>query len=37
LPPRAALGIADEFAWLSGMQDARKPFMALTHCLCTPP
>jgi protease-4 len=37
LPPRAALGIAGEFAWLSGIQDARKPFMALTHCLCTPP
>ena len=37
LAPRAALGIAGEFAWLSGIQDARKPFMALTHCLCTPP
>ena len=37
LPPRAALGIADEFAWLSEISDKRQPFMALTHCLCTPP
>lgn len=37
MPPRAALGIVGEFAWLSEISDARKPFMALTHCLCTPP
>jgi protease-4 len=37
LPPHAALGIVDEFAWLADLSQSRKPFMALTHCLCTPP
>ena len=37
LPPQAALGIANDLSWLSGITSERKPFMALTHCLCTDP
>ena len=37
LPPQAALGIANDLSWLSGITSERKPFMALTHCLCTNP
>lgn len=37
LPPQAALGIASDLSWLSGITSERKPFMALTHCLCTDP
>ncbi|OYO30034.1 signal peptide peptidase SppA [Janthinobacterium sp. PC23-8] len=37
LPPAAALGIASDLGWLSGITSERKPFMALTHCLCTNP
>ncbi len=37
LPPQAALGIASDLSWLSGITSERKPFMALTHCLCTNP
>ncbi|OBV36926.1 signal peptide peptidase SppA [Janthinobacterium psychrotolerans] len=37
LPPQAALGVANDLAWLSGITSERKPFMALTHCLCTNP
>ena len=37
LPPGAALDIASELGWLSGLSDAHQPFMALTHCLCRAP
>lgn len=37
LPPQAALGVATDLAWLSDMTRERKPFMALTHCLCSDP
>jgi protease-4 len=37
LPPAAALEIAQDFSWLSEMGTGRKPFMALTHCMCSPP
>ncbi|HAT33561.1 MAG TPA: signal peptide peptidase SppA [Janthinobacterium sp.] len=37
LPPAAALGIAKDLSWLSGLSEERKPFMALTHCLCGSP
>ena len=37
LPPQAALGIASDLSWLSSITSERKPFMALTHCLCTDP
>ncbi|MFZ4875224.1 signal peptide peptidase SppA [Janthinobacterium sp. Mn2066] len=37
LPTDAALGIANDFSWLSSLTREHKPFMALTHCLCTVP
>ena len=37
LPTGAALGIANDFSWLSSLTREHKPFMALTHCLCTVP
>lgn len=37
LPPSAALGIAGDLSWLSGLIEEHKPFMALTHCLCGSP
>uniref|UniRef100_UPI00293D64E8 signal peptide peptidase SppA n=1 Tax=Janthinobacterium sp. TaxID=1871054 RepID=UPI00293D64E8 len=37
LPAGAALDIAGELAWLSGLRDEHKPFTALTHCLCGSP
>ncbi|WP_312434336.1 signal peptide peptidase SppA [Janthinobacterium sp.] len=37
LPPQAALGIASDLSWLSSITREQKPFMALTHCLCTDP
>jgi protease-4 len=37
LPPRAARDIVGEFAWLADLSESRKPFMVLTHCLCTSP
>lgn len=37
LPPQAALGMASDLSWLSSITSERKPFMALTHCLCTDP
>ncbi|MEC5159282.1 MULTISPECIES: signal peptide peptidase SppA [unclassified Janthinobacterium] len=37
LPPGAALGIAHDLRWLSNVGVERKPFAALTHCLCGSP
>ncbi len=37
LPPAAAVGVARELSWLSGLGEAHAPFMALTHCLCGSP
>ncbi|NHQ91469.1 signal peptide peptidase SppA [Janthinobacterium lividum] len=37
LPADAALGMAQELSWLSGITREHKPFMALTHCLCEVP
>jgi protease-4 len=37
LPPRSAVGIVNDFAWLTDLSESRKPFIALTHCLCTSP
>ncbi|APA67695.1 signal peptide peptidase SppA [Janthinobacterium sp. 1_2014MBL_MicDiv] len=37
LPADAALGMAQDLSWLSGITRERKPFMALTHCLCEVP
>ncbi|MDQ4625696.1 signal peptide peptidase SppA [Janthinobacterium lividum] len=37
LPADAALGMAQELSWLSGITREHKPFMAFTHCLCEVP
>jgi protease-4 len=37
LPPGAATGIAQDLGWLSDLTTARKPFTAITHCLCESP
>ena len=37
LPADAALGMAQDLSWLSGITREHKPFMALTHCLCEVP
>ena len=37
LPPSAATGIANDFGWLSDLTAQRKPFTAITHCLCESP
>ena len=36
LPLGAAKEVATDMNWLSELAEKRKPFMALTHCLCTP-
>jgi protease-4 len=37
LPPSAAAGIASDLGWLSELTASRKPFTAITHCLCESP
>ena len=37
LPQAAATEIAKELSWLADMNKGGKSFMAMTHCLCTPP
>jgi protease-4 len=37
LPPSAATGIANDMGWLSEVTAQRKPFTAITHCLCESP
>src|SRR5450830_257173 len=37
LPTDAALGMVNDLSWLSSLTREHKPFMALTHCLCTVP
>ncbi|MTV39699.1 signal peptide peptidase SppA [Duganella radicis] len=37
LPPSAAAGIANDFGWLSDVTAQKKPFTAITHCLCESP
>ncbi|NGZ85571.1 signal peptide peptidase SppA [Duganella aceris] len=37
LPPSAATGIANDLGWLSELTASRKPFTAVTHCLCESP
>jgi protease IV len=34
LPGGAVAGVARDFAWLAGVADGKKPFTAVTHCLC---
>jgi protease-4 len=37
LPAAATANVARDMAWLAGMADTRKPFAAVTHCLCGEP
>jgi protease-4 len=37
LPMGAAAGVAKDLGWLSGLAEGRKPFAAITHCLCEMP
>ncbi|MFC0169831.1 signal peptide peptidase SppA [Pseudoduganella danionis] len=37
LPVTAANGIAQDLGWLAELTAARKPFTAVTHCLCESP
>ncbi|NVM74700.1 protease-4 [Duganella sp. SG902] len=37
LPPSAATGIANDLGWLSQITAQKKPFTAITHCLCESP
>ena len=37
VPPVAALDIAHDLSWLSEVSNGKKPFMAITHCLCESP
>jgi protease-4 len=34
LPAGAVAGVARDFGWLAGVADGKKPFTAVTHCLC---
>jgi protease-4 len=34
LPAAATAGVARDLGWLAGVADGRKPFAAVTHCLC---
>jgi protease-4 len=34
LPAGAISGVARDFSWLAGVADGKKPFTAVTHCLC---
>ncbi|MBW8828517.1 MAG: signal peptide peptidase SppA [Burkholderiales bacterium] len=37
VPPKMARDVQQELGWLAEMGERGKPFMALTHCFCTPP
>ena len=37
LPAAATADVARDMAWLAGMADPKKPFAAVTHCLCGEP
>jgi protease-4 len=37
LPTAATAGVARDMAWLAAMADPKKPFAAVTHCLCGEP
>ena len=37
VPPAATAGAMKDMAWLAGMADPKKPFAAVTHCLCGEP
>ena len=37
VPPGLANGVRRDLGWLAEVADRRKPFMAITHCLCGEP
>ncbi|WP_229425135.1 MULTISPECIES: hypothetical protein [unclassified Massilia] len=37
LPAGAAAHVARDLGWLSELADGKKPFAAVTHCLCEMP
>ncbi|MFC5512899.1 signal peptide peptidase SppA [Massilia jejuensis] len=37
LPSGAVAGVAKDLGWLSELADGKKPFAAITHCLCALP
>jgi protease-4 len=37
LPAGAVAGVAKDLSWLSDLADGKKPFAAVTHCLCELP
>jgi protease IV len=37
LPRSATAGVARDLGWLAGVADGKKPFAAVTHCLCGVP
>jgi protease-4 len=37
LPAGAMAGVAKDLGWLAGVADGRKPFTAVTHCMCSVP
>jgi len=37
LPPGPVAQVAQDMAWLNEVADGRKPFAAVTHCLCAVP
>lgn len=37
LPAAASTGVMKDLGWLAGVTDGRKPFSAVTHCLCQVP
>ena len=37
VPPGLAHGVGRDLGWLAEVADRRKPFMAITHCLCGEP
>ena len=37
LPAGAVAGVAKDLGWLNELADGKKPFAAVTHCLCELP
>jgi len=37
VPPSVLNGVQRDLGWLAEVADRRKPFMAITHCLCGEP
>jgi protease-4 len=37
MPPGLLKAAQPDLAWLSELTEGRKPFAAMTHCLCSAP